>query len=818
MNAKDLSSSNYWAKRLGLAPAPLFESYESIPGSHSVLLDGGFGSFALSVSNNGTLDSRTAADWCWSSNVPHHVTVTDRKVAVVRWDKTTPELLTRSSVERQLDRFYEYLAADRVQSNQRVAEHMMTLFRRVRSLVADAGIDDDRSIDAYLAFLAHVIERSGGSDHAAPHRHPEQQYELPRDGQDLLQSLSQSGIEHLCEFATDRSESPLGLALAPNLVVRHSASEVFQEAHFQLLRTSRPDLFGYVMPAASQRITRGSTHFTPPPLARSIAEQALAQLPDLATRERLTLLDPACGSGSFLHEALRSLRRCGFDGQLVLHGRDISHPAVAMAQFVLAAARRDWSPAGGCHIDIQCCDSLDVGFPKADVILMNPPFVAWPALTPEQRSQMADILGSHRLGRGDLSMAFVTKALDSLTPGGVLGTLLPKSLLTLEAAESWRDSLLHSADLRFIASLGDYGIFAYARVQVAAAVLTIPSSRSDRLDSVDVLVAGNDAGATADGLRALRRSDDLYTRSPRQAGSWQAYRMSASNLARRSAWRLTSPETEEALTFLMDTGRAIRVGDIFAVRQGVLTGANRVFVLRKSLVDDLPESERTWFRPAITKGAIEDGKINVRDLVFYPYGRQGLAIRTEGELKKVLPRYFAQHLEPARVALTERKSLLRRSHAPWWSLSERRAWALDPQPRIVSKYFGGPGAFAMDWQARYIVVQGYAWFAKWTSQEKFEVHDFLAGYFTVMNSKWFGRLLEIFAPQVQGGQFNLSRRYVKDIPVPHLPAHAVDETVGHLIWKLVELGERPKLDDRNWRDAADRITSELFGRNILRGL
>ena len=149
MTAHDLSSPGYWAAHFGLALTPLFEKHEPIPdGKHSVLLDGGFGSFALSVSEQHLWENRIAADWSWSSNLPHHVTVTDQEVAVVRWDEPKPELLTRSSVERQMEEFYRYLTTDRVQSTQRVTDHMLRIFRQVRSLVADAGIGDDRSIDA----------------------------------------------------------------------------------------------------------------------------------------------------------------------------------------------------------------------------------------------------------------------------------------------------------------------------------------------------------------------------------------------------------------------------------------------------------------------------------------------------------------------------------------------------------------------------------------------------------------------------------------------------------------------------------------------
>ena len=808
---QDLSSASYWAARFGLALTPLFERNDPSPeGHHNVLLDGGFGSFALSVSEQRIWEDRTAADWSWSSNLPHHVTVTDREVAVVRWDEPNPELLTRSSVERQMHEFYKYLAADRVQSTQRVTDHMLTIFRQVRSLVADARIDDNRSIDAYLAFLAYAIKHSrqvNDIDQLGVSAHSE--------GEDLLRSLSASGVESLLKDVTSRSSSELGLALVPSLAVRHAGSEVFQEAHFELYRTSSPDLFGYIGPSKSKQVTRGSTHFTPPALARSIVEQALAQIPDLLERDRLTILDPACGSGSFLHEALRTLRRNGFHGRLILAGRDTSRPAVAMARFVLNIASADWSPAGGCEIDIQQGDSLAVTLPQADVVLMNPPFVAWFALTTEQRQQMQDILGPRLHGRADLSMAFVARALEYLTPGGVLGTLLPGSLLTLQAAETWRTHLLDQADVRLIASLGDYGLFSYAQVHVAAAVLVRPQLDRDRQEPVAALVAANSADATGDALRALRSAQLTSGGPPQFNKSWRLFHTTTEDLRRQATWRLTSPQTERALERLVDIGRAVPIGRIFNVRQGVQTGLNSVFLLTNAQVGELPQRERKWFRPAIMSDSIRNGRVEVKHRVFYPYDQQGLAIASEMDLVRLLPKYFKHYLQPARSRL-EKRPVVRLAKRPyWWVLSRRRTWALDTRPRLVSKFFGGPGGFTTDLEARYIVVQGHVWFPKWSTPSGLEVEDALAGYMAVMNSTPFARLLEIFSPRVAGGQFDLSTRYVKAIPVPHLPALYADDRAGRTITGLVELGREPRFRDSGWRATADRLATELLGGDIF---
>lgn len=811
MSHPDLSSPSEWADLLGLALTPLFGRNE-LEGDHNVLLDGGYGSFALSVGDQRIWKDRSAADWSWSSNLPHHVTVTPDAVAVVRWDKPEPDIFTRSSIANQMGQFYRYLTKDRVRSSQRVTDHMLMIFRRVRALVADAQMNDDRSIDAYLQFLARAISLS----------HPCTEARQPYVGSEsLLESLAPTGVESLLEELTCRSPSALPLALKPSLAVRHAGSEIFQEAHFELCRTSTSlDLFGYIDPARSKRITRGSTHFTPPALARSIAEQALAHLPDLKEHERLTILDPACGSGSFLYEALRALRRCGFRGRLTLIGRDTSRPAISMASFVLQIARADWSPEAGCEIDIQQADSLAAELPQADVVLMNPPFVAWPALTTEQREQMQDILGVHLHGRSDLSMAFVSRALETLTAGGVLGTLLPGSLLTLHAAEAWRKHLLDQADLRLIASFGDYGLFSYAQVNVAAAVLMKPRSDRDRQESVEALVAINEAEATGDALRALRLGQ-LHTspENPPLRKSWRLFQTTPKKLARQATWRLTSPKTEEALRQLVQMGRAVPIGDLFSVRQGVLTGLNSAFLLTESQIAKLPTREHKWFRPAIMSDSIRNGEIQSRHRVFYPYTEteQRLAITNEAVLVKLLPAYFEGYLHPVRIRLENRSEVRQARQSYWWSLTRPRTWALDAGPRLVSKYFGKPGGFAMDLDARYIVVQGYAWLPKWTatSPKQLPLEDALAAYMAIMNSTPFGRLLEIFAPHVAGGQFNLSPRYVKHMPIPDLPAFFDQEPTNPIITLLAELGHSPRFSHSNWRSRVDRLTTTLFGGEIF---
>lgn len=809
-----------WATQFGLAASPLFGSRESAPaGSHHVLSDGGSASLALSFSPEPIWKERLCADWSWSSNLPHHVTITDHAVAVTRWDKATPELFKRDSVESRISAFYSYLASDRVESNKRVVDFMLDLYRSLRSLVAHARIEDERSVDAYIAFLNRSMLRAHGvgtqSLRTSTAYHADD---------DILDSLPQSGVEALLETMFDRDASELSLRLVPSLAIRHAGSEIFQEAHFELLRAPSPDLFGYVGPAEIAPITRGGAHFTPPTLARTVVEQTLLRISDLVSRTRLVVLDPACGSGAFLHEVLRALRREGYDGEVVLVGRDTSRAAVSMARFVLANAVSDWCPSGGCEIRVDPGDSLCTPLPEADIVLMNPPFVSWISLAEEQRARMREVLGSKLIGQGDYSMAFVSRAIDAVRPGGALGTLLPGSLSTLQGAARWRDSILQRADLRFIASLGDYSLFRYAQVHVSAAVFSKPMSGSQQSDKVVALIAGNSPEATSIALRSLRQVG-VTSFGERSDNGWHLFEAPSGIFRDRPTWRLIAPSTETALQRLAQSGRVAPIGDLFAVRQGVQTGMNKVFLISTAELERLPDGERTWFRPASINESIQNGAISPKHYLFYPYDERGLSIPDEETLAEELPVYNQEYLQPNRVGLSRRAAIVRSGRPDWWGLSWRRNWSLDREPRIVSKYFGGPGSFAVDFDAMYVVVQGFAWLPKWEENDPSDVEgaaspfglgmrEMLSAYAVMLNSEVIARLLSTYSQHVAGGQYDLSWRFVKHIPVPNVPTLMSDERASYVVLELAHTIQR-RGPAEPLRRRTEQLVAELYGPDFV---
>ncbi len=147
-----------WASGLGLIQVPLFAEQSDQVRRHSVLLDGGRGSFALSISHGSRIDDDAAASWIWSADLPHYVNVDENSVTLSRWDDPASiRRFKRSSVENRLESFYDYLRLDRVQSRLDIVGHSIDIFRRVRNLVYEYGIPDEASVHIFLFVLSRMM-------------------------------------------------------------------------------------------------------------------------------------------------------------------------------------------------------------------------------------------------------------------------------------------------------------------------------------------------------------------------------------------------------------------------------------------------------------------------------------------------------------------------------------------------------------------------------------------------------------------------------------------------------------------------------------
>lgn len=814
------SLAEKWASSLGLIDAPLFRETAGAVEHHSVLLNGGRGSFALSVSEESEIDDDIAASWIWSADLPHHVVVDENHVTLSRWDDpTSTRRFSRNSVERRLEPFYKFLRLDQVRSRFDIVEHSIDVFRRIRSRTHELEIDDEASIHVFLLVLALMLD---GQEETFELEKVVSSYALNPYYLDVYRGFDIDTLQSLVAQFRSPEETSRELEVVPQLLVRHASGTVFQEAHFEFVRGDQTNLFGLPGSATVKIDTRGGTHFTPPGLARSIVEQALGEI----ETDDITVLDPSCGAGAFLHEVLRFLKRRGYTGNVTLFGYDISPNAVAMARFALVQAQKDWPEGKIKGIHVESRDSLDDSFtwPDADVILMNPPFISWGGMSKMQREQVRSILAQGYTGRPDYSMAFIQKALDSIKSEGIVGTLMPSSILSSGASLRWRERILDQAVPEYLAMLGDHTLFRHAIVEAAYAIFAKREEKPE--DRIVALWTSEKRGTAGEALRNLRK---FASKEPQKPGittpalqsdqEWRISVLDADRLRYTPDWR-PRPNRLENILNEIEKAFETTVGDLFHVREGVRAGMRKAFVISAEDYACLPSREHPYFRPVAETRNIQNGRILLRDYIFYPNTAGLERIQDETSLQRLLPKYYERFLLANREELAERAGLRGRD---WWVLNWHRSWLEQPEPKLVSSYFGDVGRFAWDEAGNYVVVQGFGWLARAPIQQELNflpegIQDeyqatVFDAYLALLNSSLFSSLLAEFCPHVAGGQYNLSKRFVDRIPMPNLATFGLESSsLGSTIKALAEEGEKIRLSglDSIYQPFVDRLVAEVY--------
>jgi hypothetical protein len=140
----------------------------------------------------------------------------------------------------------------------------------------------------------------------------------------------------------------------------------------------------------------------------------------------------------------------------------------------------------------------------------------------------------------------------------------------------------------------------------------------------------------------------------------------------------------------------------------------------------------------------------------------------------------------------------------------------------VTAYFG-EGSFSYDADGRFVVVQGYGWLWKedqrkeatdnYEEDQEFAISLYDSGlpwaYVAILNSSIFEVLLSAFCPRVQGGQFNLSDRFVKRIYVPDLSDE--NAAVADDVKELESFGRALIMDQPVDLERVDLAVARIYG-------
>ena len=736
-----LDNLDTWRTELRLMPVPLFGHENE---RRYVLLNGGKGNFCLDLAAEGQNDDGTERDRAWSADVGHYVKVLQDQVRVSRWDQSSAEIIKRDLVANNIIQFQTYLEDRQPSKTSSVVGHFISIYRQVRTLLGKR-VDGSGALQAFLYLLASADDPSGnGSLNRIDWN------KLPR-ARELAESLTEIERDGIREEMVRTRPGDRLTPIIP-LVLRHASGRLFQEAHYLVELDPQQSLFSAPEAKPVGRDSTLGAFFTPSPLVRTVVEEALKAQPVLPTD--ITVLDPACGSGEFLREALRQLQLRGHAGRVKLVGWDISPAALSMAQFAL-----DWERGqSGLNVDLELKErdalSLDTWNTGASLILMNPPFISWQGMNEAQRQRVVERLGVLSSKRPDYASVFFFNAANALVDNGIIGAVLPASLLDGESYVDLRQAIANVVKPHLIARLGSHTVFADAMVDAALYV-----GVHGQIDRPPLAVWSNHkADSSARALRRLRSISPMQVPSYAfDGGDYSVY--AAEHIGcDGGSW---APRPYAAYHLLQEVGHLPKAASLFDVSQGTITGLNNVFLVRREYVEGLPKGERKYFRPAVVNNSITNGLLNDNTYVFYPHGH-GLEIDSEDTLLKKLKVFSADRLVPNKTALRKRSATKRDK---WWALTRPRQKLDAKGPKLISTYFGGAGSFAWDSDGRYVPIQGYGWTPKSNAVAGCE-----AAYLALLNHPLIDTLLSGVSNNLSGGQWNLSERYVNHLPLPKLRA------------------------------------------------
>lgn len=776
----NLEQVNDWRTTLGYLPVPLkYASGER----RFVMLNGAKGNFCLDI-EPANVERNERRDIAWSVDVDHYVRVESKRVEVIRWDRSEPIQSSIADVVNNLQAFQEYLESARAPREQSVVAHAVATYNRIRSALPEGSY----GLEAFLYALDMSLQ---GRDTSQNSEEFWQDKEKCHESWSRISETSRDRIigDFLQPKANDKR-------LNIELMLRHAMGRIFQEAHNLVALSPQMSLLG-----EGDLISLGSTsrssgaYFTPTPLVRTLVEQCLT--PQILARNELVVLDAACGSGEFLRECLRQLDINGYVGRVRVVGFDVSLPAVLMARFALAAETSHQKER--FTVDISQSDALAVEWPQqVDICLMNPPYASWRALAPVARERLTEILGDLARIKPDLAFAFLVKATDCLSPGGMLGAVSPASLLDGKSGASLRAHLDSLLTRRVVVRLGSQSIFEQATVDASLYVACRKDEQAQLQQPALMVWADHTLGAADRALRALRSLGNvqngdaieldrtgfsIYT-EPVQFGS-------------SSGW---APRPLESRKLLKSFDRLPKISTFYDINQGTITGLNSAFLLSANDFKRIPRGERKFFRKAIINASIRDGQITDGQWVFYPYGNDLPMLNSEETLNDLLPTYLREFLLPQKTALLKRSRV---DPKEWWGLTLKRAVHVQKMAKVVSTYFGSAGSFAWDATGEFVVVQGYSW-----SPINADAYDERVGLATiaVMASNTAAQLIAAISNNLAGGQFNLSSRFLEKMPFVDM----LDERLGELVDGLALIGLAMSKGEPYSKDVRDRLATDLF--------
>jgi adenine-specific DNA methylase len=369
-------------------------------------------------------------------------------------------------------------------------------------------------------------------------------------------------------------------------------------------------------------------YYTPKRVADLLTDWALQSSSD-------TLLEPSFGGCGFLDAAHERLGTLGATSPISqLYGFDIDKAAFEELGHLFGDKVVD--SGVGSHFLLEdfmtaTPDKLIRGV--HDAIVGNPPYVSYHSMDAEQRRVTAEFLdhSEFQLDRkASLWAYFVLHALDFLKPGGRVAWVLPGSFVQTQYGAEVRKVIAEKFS-RSVALQLNERLFLNEGTEENSVILLGEGWKQ----------APDDETLSVGYAESLQDLEEIVE-------DWSEERWKGSTYKSRIGVALMQPQSRSAIAAVEEDTRVVSLSDIVDIKIGIVTGANRFFVIDKSTAENkgLRKSDVDYILPKfrVAKG------LSVTEVDFDAACESGerclfVRARSEDEMTDRLESYFRTFAE-----------------------------------------------------------------------------------------------------------------------------------------------------------------------------
>ena len=511
-----------------------------------------------------------------------------------------------------------------------------------------------------------------------------------------------------------------------SLMSKNSLSRIY-ERYVSLLRVKEASSGQQTFPFASPEEISDRTFggiYTPQYIARFFVRYLREQMPPIKFK-RLLSLEPAVGSGIFLRTLLEM--QCdplqeGVRTELIHEafgntiGLDLDPNATQAALLSLSLLHLVLVGKLPKNLQLFSTETIEyfMGHPELkesrDIVIANPPFVPVENQSDELRQRIRDYMGEYATGRIDTSLAFLKLAIEALKPGGFGLYVMPYAFLIGDSATKMREYLIEQCWIKCLVDLSAIKVFENTGAYVILLIFQKKDGDSNKIPALIVKCKALESRALQAAIEDREADNPVY----------QLYRVSQESF-QQPTWTLTVPSLESIQRKLSELPP---ISEFMQVRQGFITGADKVFIVDESTYAQLnPELFRPYLSDREMQSYTVPGKTS--NYVFYPYV-DNIKI-TEVELKDF--RETWKYLNDNRHILEKRASVIKNSNNWWLPTSPREPNNL-MRPKIVTPHIVLIPRFGLDLEGKFAVSHTPLLYPK----EEIIEQDLLRFFLAVLNS------------------------------------------------------------------------------------